>query len=213
VQHLELDRVPQTMKRTREYPVHEPAPQARIAGLNTLTHAADKRTGMALSGVRRRNQQHVQLLQEVGLQLLGITIAQIRQKNPPVQHLGKGGGHVLVIAVGRRQKRAQDRARVMDQRVQLKAEIPTGLVLAPIGIFVPEKTNTAMADGLADRDGLAIHQVEFVRQGHQRLLQESADQGRQRVQSRQPLGVAGQERKGTREIVSDSLVGLQIARS
>ena len=83
------------------------------------------------------------------------------------------------------------------QNVQLEPEVPAGLVLAPVGVFVSQQAHAAVADRLADRDvcharvtKLAVHQVEVVREGQGRLWDESAHESGDVMQAGQPLRVA-----------------------
>lgn len=201
-QHFQLDGVPQALPRAAKHPIDKLPPQLAEGGFAGLAYVAQHE--FMLGGTVPGNQHHLRLFGQ-GRRALRTAISQVTQRDAAIDILEQSQSRVPLIPIAGRQENSEHPSTVVVQEVQLEATEPPFAGFAKVGPLIPQQPHPPMADGGAERDGLAINQVksgsrEGVSTGG---AQQPPNQGEQLRQPFQPLLIGGQVRKGRGPVPSD----------
>lgn len=154
-----------------------------------------------------RDQQHLTLLGQQFSQLRPI-VAQIRKHYSPINRFGQLRSWPTIIKIARRQYRIHNAAIDVAQRVQFKAEEPTGTTFTEISAFITKQTHSSVTNGFTDRNRLGIHQVESASAEKTSRDKQPTDEWAKAMQASNPLLVRTKLREGRGKVGSNKLISL-----
>lgn len=173
--------------------------------LNALPHAAVQ---LSLVGyILPRDQQQLVLLgQHLGK--LWPAITQVSQHHATIKGFGQLRSRSAIIKIARRQHRINDAAIDVAQRVQFEAKEPARTTFAKVSAFIAQQPHSAMSNGLADRDGLGVNQVESAVSHKTGRLEQSANERAEAMQASKPLLIRTKPGESRDKIIGNQSVSL-----